>query len=117
MDGRGGFDKAGGRRDASRVCGAPAGGARREGVMKQRQTIKESERQRLEDEAIARQRFQVHGMTGSLCEQRIGRAIMALDPKAKVEANASCGHVNVSTPSEREEIRRAIVDAGYDVEA
>jgi copper chaperone len=57
----------------------------------------------------------VNGMNCAHCTQTITKAILAIDPKANVETDIPSKTVKVSSQLDNENIRAAIVDAGYDV--
>ncbi|MFM1869947.1 MAG: hypothetical protein RLY99_691 [Pseudomonadota bacterium] len=57
----------------------------------------------------------VNGMNCGHCTQTITKAILAIDPKANVETDIPSKTVKVSSQLDNENIRAAIVDAGYDV--
>ncbi|OLP18149.1 hypothetical protein BST81_14120 [Leptolyngbya sp. 'hensonii'] len=57
--------------------------------------------------------FTVPDMACSACSETITKAITALDPMAKVEANLQTKQVNIETQVPAAEIRQAITTAGY----
>ena len=59
--------------------------------------------------------FQVQGMTCGHCEMAVKKAILRLDPEAKVEIDRSSGKVDVHSHQAREALAHAIADEGYQV--
>ena len=59
--------------------------------------------------------FQVQGMTCGHCEMAVKKAIVRLDPEAKVEIDRTTGKVDVHSNKTREDIAHAIADEGYQV--
>jgi copper chaperone len=59
--------------------------------------------------------FQVQGMTCGHCEMAVKKAIVRLDPEAKVEIDRTSGKVEVHSSKSREDIAHAIADEGYQV--
>lgn len=61
--------------------------------------------------------FQVQGMTCGHCEKAVTKAILALDPQAKVQIDRTKNEVVVDSAQAREAIANAIADEGYRVAA
>ena len=59
--------------------------------------------------------FQVQGMTCGHCEMAVKKAIVRLDPEAKVEIDRGTGKVDVHSSKSREDIAHTIADEGYQV--
>ena len=59
--------------------------------------------------------FEVKGMTCGHCEMAVKKAIVRLDPEAKVEIDRGTGKVDVHSSKSREDIAHAIADEGYQV--
>ncbi|MEY4121392.1 MAG: Copper chaperone CopZ [Pseudomonadota bacterium] len=59
--------------------------------------------------------FQVQGMTCGHCEMAVKKAIVRLDPQAKVEIDRSTGKVEVHSDQPREVLANAIAEEGYQV--
>jgi copper chaperone len=59
--------------------------------------------------------FEVQGMTCGHCEMAVKKAIVRLDPEAKVEIDRATGKVDVHSNQSREDIAHAIADEGYQV--
>ncbi len=59
--------------------------------------------------------FQVQGMTCGHCEMAVKKAIVRLDPEAKVEIDRTSGKVDVHSNKSREDIAHAIAEEGYQV--
>jgi copper chaperone len=57
----------------------------------------------------------VPNMACSACADTITQAIIALDPSAKVEANAQTKLVNIDSQVDPDLIKQAIATAGYTV--
>ncbi len=57
----------------------------------------------------------VPNMACSACGETITKAIQAIDPNARVQADPQTKLVNVETQSAEAEIKQAITDAGYTV--
>lgn len=60
--------------------------------------------------------FQVQGMTCGHCEMAVKKAIVRLDPEAKVEIDRHTGQVVVHSSQSREDLAHAIADEGYQVQ-
>lgn len=61
--------------------------------------------------------FTVQGMTCGHCEKAVTKALMALDPEARVVIDRSHNRVEVDSQLQREALAKAIVDEGYTVAA
>lgn len=61
--------------------------------------------------------FTVQGMTCGHCEKAVTKALMALDPQARVVIDRSHDRVEVESLLQREALVQAIVDEGYTVPA
>lgn len=61
--------------------------------------------------------FTVQGMTCGHCEKAVTKALMTLDPQARVVIDRSHDRVEVESQLEREALAQAIVDEGYTVSA
>jgi copper chaperone len=61
--------------------------------------------------------FTVKGMNCGHCTQTITKAILGLDPVAKVETDIPKQTVTVTSNLDREKLIETIVDAGYDIVA
>lgn len=59
--------------------------------------------------------FTVSDMACSACVETITQAVTAIDPAAKVEADAKTKQVSVETQKPEIEVRQAIAAAGYTV--
>jgi copper chaperone len=59
--------------------------------------------------------FQVQGMTCGHCEMAVKKAILRLDPEAKVEIDRPSGKVDVHSNQPREALAHAIAEEGYQV--
>ena len=63
------------------------------------------------------QTFNVQGMTCGHCEKAVTKAILSLDPQAKVQIDRAKNEVVVDSAQPREAIATAIADEGYRVAA
>jgi copper chaperone len=61
------------------------------------------------------QTFNVQGMTCGHCEKAVTKAIMNLDPQAKVKIDRTKNEVVVGSTQPRDAIANAIADEGYRV--
>jgi len=61
--------------------------------------------------------FEVQGMTCGHCEMAVKKAIVRLDPEAKVTIDRPAGKVEVESAQTREKISHVIADEGYSVAA
>ena len=61
--------------------------------------------------------FTVQGMTCGHCEKAVTKALMTLDPQARVVIDRSQNRVEVESQLQREALAKAIVDEGYTVAA
>jgi copper chaperone len=59
--------------------------------------------------------FEVQGMTCGHCEMAVKKAIVRLDPEAKVTIDRPVGKVEVESAQAREQLARVISDEGYSV--
>jgi copper chaperone len=59
--------------------------------------------------------FQVKGMTCGHCEMAVKKAIVCLDPEAKVAIDRPAGKVQVESTKAREVIAHVIAEEGYTV--
>ena len=59
--------------------------------------------------------FQVQGMTCGHCEMAVKKAIIRLDPEAKVEIDRASGKVDVHSTQPRKALAHAIAEEGYQV--
>ena len=66
---------------------------------------------------IMNQVFTVQGMTCGHCEKAVTKALMTLDPQARVVIDRSQNRVEVESQLQREALAKAIVDEGYTVAA
>ena len=61
--------------------------------------------------------FNVEGMSCGHCEKAVTKALLALDPQAKVVIDRSQNKVEVDSEQSREALAKAIADEGYRVAA
>jgi copper chaperone len=61
--------------------------------------------------------FNVEGMSCGHCEKAVTKALLALDPQAKVVIDRSHNKVEVDSGQSREALAKAIADEGYRVAA
>lgn len=61
--------------------------------------------------------FKVEGMTCGHCEKAITKALLALDPQAKIIIDRTVNQVEVDSAQPRDALQQAIVDEGYRVMA
>jgi copper chaperone len=61
--------------------------------------------------------FTVKGMNCGHCTQSITKAIVGLDPKAKVDTDIPKQTVTITSGLDRNQLSEAIIDAGYDIVA
>jgi copper chaperone len=61
--------------------------------------------------------FNVEGMSCGHCEKAVTKALLALDPQAKVVIDRSQNKVEVDSGQSREALAKAIADEGYRVAA
>ncbi len=61
--------------------------------------------------------FTVKGMNCGHCTQTITKAILGIDPVAKIETDIPKQTVTVTSSLDRETLSETIVDAGYDIVA
>lgn len=62
-----------------------------------------------------KQIFSVEGMTCGHCEKAVTKALLALDPQAKIVIDRSVNKVEVDSNQTRDALQQAIVDEGYRV--
>jgi copper chaperone len=67
--------------------------------------------------ATMNQTFTVQGMTCGHCEKAVTKAILGLDPQARVQIDRTKNEVVVDSAQPREAIAHAIADEGYRVTA
>lgn len=61
--------------------------------------------------------FKVEGMTCGHCEKAVTKALLALDPQAKIVIDRTVNKVEVDSTQAREALHKAIADEGYRVVA
>lgn len=59
----------------------------------------------------------VPDMACSACAEAITQAVQTLDKAASVQADTTTKHVTIATTSEPEQVKAAIAEAGYTVQA
>lgn len=59
--------------------------------------------------------FNVEGMTCGHCEKAVTKALLALDPQAKIVIDRTVNQVEVDSAQTREALQQAIEDEGYRV--
>jgi copper chaperone len=59
--------------------------------------------------------FNVEGMTCGHCEKAVTKALLAIDPQAKIVIDRSVNQVEVDSTQTREALKQAIADEGYRV--
>lgn len=59
--------------------------------------------------------FNVEGMTCGHCEKAVTKALLAIDPQAKIVIDRSVNKVEVDSTQTREALKQAIADEGYRV--
>ena len=59
--------------------------------------------------------FQVQGMTCGHCEMAVKKALLRLDPEAKVTIDRPHNHVEVESSRSHEALAHAIAEEGYQV--
>ena len=62
-----------------------------------------------------KQIFSVEGMTCGHCEKAVTKALLALDPQAKIVIDRIVNKVEVDSNQTRDALQQAIVDEGYRV--
>ncbi len=60
--------------------------------------------------------FTVEGMTCGHCEKAVTKALIILDPQAKVIIDRSQNVVSVESEQARETLRHAIAEEGYKIQ-
>jgi copper chaperone len=63
------------------------------------------------------QLFSVEGMTCGHCEKAVTKALLTLDPQARITIDRSQNKVQVDSEKPREKLRQVIADEGYSVHA
>lgn len=63
-----------------------------------------------------KQQFNVQGMTCGHCEMAVKRAIVQLDPNAKVLIDRAQGKVEVESEQTREALAQVVKEEGYQVQ-
>ena len=58
--------------------------------------------------------FEVQGMTCGHCEMAVKKAVMRLDPQARVDIDRSHNRVVVQSEQTRDALAHAITEEGYD---
>ncbi len=61
--------------------------------------------------------FTVKGMNCGHCTQTITKAILSLDPTAKIDTDIPRQTVTVTSGLDQEKLSEAIIDSGYDIVA
>lgn len=59
--------------------------------------------------------FNVEGMTCGHCEKAVTKALLAVDPKAKIAIERSINKVEVDSEQPRNTLKQAIASEGYRV--
>ncbi len=59
--------------------------------------------------------FNVEGMTCGHCEKAVTKALLAIDPQAKIVIDRSVNQVEVDSTQTREALKQAIANEGYRV--
>jgi copper chaperone len=59
--------------------------------------------------------FNVEGMTCGHCEKAVTKALLAVDPKAKIAIDRSINKVEVNSEQPRSTLKQAIASEGYRV--
>ena len=59
--------------------------------------------------------FSVEGMTCGHCEKAVTKALLALDPQAKIVIDRTVNKVEVDSNQTRDALQQAIKDEGYRV--
>ena len=59
--------------------------------------------------------FQVQGMTCAHCEMAVKKAVLRLDPHAKVEVDRAHDKVDVESTLPRKDLAHVMVEEGYQV--
>lgn len=59
------------------------------------------------------QTFRVPEMSCAHCVQAIARAVQAVDPSARVDADLAAGMVRIASTADSAQLSAAIADAGY----
>ncbi len=61
--------------------------------------------------------FTVKGMNCGHCTQTITKAVLGLDPTAKIDTDIPRQTVTVTSGLDQEKLSEAIIDSGYDIVA
>lgn len=61
--------------------------------------------------------FNVEGMTCGHCEKAVTKALLALDPQAKIVIDRTVNKVEVDSTQPRDALQHAIAEEGYRVMA
>ena len=61
--------------------------------------------------------FSVEGMTCGHCEKAVTKALLALDPQAKIVIDRTVNKVEVDSTQPRDALQHAIAEEGYRVMA
>lgn len=61
--------------------------------------------------------FNVEGMTCGHCEKAVTKALLALDPQARIVIDRTANRVEVDSTQDRTALAQAIADEGYRVVA
>ena len=59
--------------------------------------------------------FNVEGMTCGHCEKAVTKALLAIDPQAKIVIDRTVNKVKVDSTQARDALQKAIADEGYRV--
>jgi copper chaperone len=59
--------------------------------------------------------FSVEGMTCGHCEKAVTKALLAVDPQAKIVIDRTLNKVEVDSQQTRDTLKQAITDEGYRV--
>ncbi|WP_019141004.1 heavy-metal-associated domain-containing protein [Noviherbaspirillum massiliense] len=59
--------------------------------------------------------MQVEGMTCNHCVSRVQRAVQDIDATAKVEVDLATNSVRVESAADLDDIKSAVIEAGYPV--
>lgn len=59
--------------------------------------------------------FNVEGMTCGHCEKTVTKALLALDPQAKIAIDRTANKVEVDSQQPLDALKQAIADEGYRV--
>ena len=59
--------------------------------------------------------FKVHGMTCAHCEMAVRKAVLRLDPQAKVTVDRAHDKVEVDSAAPRQDLAHVMAEEGYQV--